>query len=81
MSFNNRGGYSDCPCKGCDRRTVTCHGVCREYQDWKKEVEARNAARNAEMKRLDTMSNAKKKAIWRKLRYSRQPPLNNHRER
>jgi hypothetical protein len=25
-----------CPCKGCDRRTLTCHGVCKGYQDWKK---------------------------------------------
>lgn len=26
-----------CPCKGCADRTVTCHGVCRRYQEWKKE--------------------------------------------
>ena len=24
-----------CPCKGCDRRTMTCHGVCVQYKDWK----------------------------------------------
>lgn len=24
-----------CPCRGCDRRTITCHGVCRQYQEWK----------------------------------------------
>ena len=28
-----------CPCKGCADRTVTCHGVCRSYQEWKKEHE------------------------------------------
>ena len=26
-----------CPCHNCDRRTITCHGVCRDYQEWKKE--------------------------------------------
>ena len=26
-----------CPCKGCTERTVTCHGVCRRYQEWKME--------------------------------------------
>lgn len=28
---------SRCPCKGCDRRTVTCHGFCRVYKEWKAE--------------------------------------------
>jgi hypothetical protein len=25
------------PCKGCLDRRLGCHGVCRSYQDWKKE--------------------------------------------
>ena len=25
-----------CPCRGCPDRTITCHGVCERYQDWKK---------------------------------------------
>ena len=29
-----------CPCRGCADRTITCHGVCKRYQDWKKEDEA-----------------------------------------
>ena len=29
------------PCHGCDRRTITCHGVCKEYEAWKKENEDR----------------------------------------
>jgi hypothetical protein len=28
-----------CPCKGCTDRTVTCHGVCKRYEEWKKEHE------------------------------------------
>ena len=27
------------PCKGCTDRTITCHGVCRKYETWKKEHE------------------------------------------
>lgn len=31
-----------CPCKGCTDRTITCHGVCKKYQDWKKNREEVN---------------------------------------
>ena len=31
-----------CPCHGCERRTITCHGVCRQYQEWKVYNEDRN---------------------------------------
>lgn len=24
------------PCKDCDKRTITCHGVCSDYKAWKK---------------------------------------------
>lgn len=30
------------PCKGCTDRTITCHGVCQHYQDFKKELDATN---------------------------------------
>ena len=23
-----------CPCKGCFRRKLGCHGFCKEYQEW-----------------------------------------------
>lgn len=32
-----------CPCQGCKHRTITCHGVCKKYQDWKKEDEKQKA--------------------------------------
>lgn len=33
---NMSKAYKDvCPCKDCDTRTITCHGVCKEYKDWK----------------------------------------------
>ena len=28
-----------CPCKGCEDRTITCHGVCKRYQEWKKNLD------------------------------------------
>ena len=27
------------PCHECTDRTITCHGVCRRYEEWKKENE------------------------------------------
>ena len=32
-----------CPCRGCTDRTITCHGVCKKYQKWKKWNEERRA--------------------------------------
>lgn len=29
----------ECPCRGFTDRTITCHGVCQRYQDWKKNRE------------------------------------------
>ena len=23
------------PCKGCEKRVVGCHGVCKEHKEWK----------------------------------------------
>lgn len=37
-----------CPCKGCDRRTLTCHGLCADYQKWKTWKEEGNKVRAAE---------------------------------
>ena len=31
-----------CPCKGCPKRTLTCHSVCTPYEDWKIERAAIN---------------------------------------
>ena len=69
-----------CPCKECDRRTVTCHGLCTEYQGWKKEQEKRKAEEQKAKGNNDTMSPAKRKAIWKKMRYSRRGPRNTHKE-
>ena len=31
-----------CPCKGCEDRTILCHGRCDGYQQWKAEREEIN---------------------------------------
>ena len=31
-----------CPCKGCVDRTVTCHGRCPRYEEFKKDKEEQN---------------------------------------
>ena len=28
-----------CPCKGCNKRYKACHDTCKEYKDWKKELD------------------------------------------
>lgn len=38
-----------CPCRGCTDRTVTCHGVCKRYQEWKKYNDDRKAWLKAQM--------------------------------
>lgn len=38
----------DCPCKDCHDRTVTCHGVCGPYREWKYEHDAREAAKRVQ---------------------------------
>lgn len=58
-----------CPCKGCERRTLTCHGLCENYQEWKKE----NTARNDWLKEQNRVhvSDSVIKKHWKNLSYSR----------
>ena len=55
------------PCRDCHRRTVTCHGVCGEYQAYRKEQERINAERYAEK---DTYVRNKRteREYWRKMK-------------
>ena len=32
-----------CPCNGCKRRSIGCHGKCREHADWKNKKDSENA--------------------------------------
>ena len=37
MRFGGEVELKKGPCYGCEHRTITCHGVCIDYQNWKKE--------------------------------------------
>ena len=30
------------PCKGCEERSLGCHGKCERYKIWKKELDEKN---------------------------------------
>ena len=32
-----------CPCRGCLDRTLTCHGVCERFAEWKEEQAKKKA--------------------------------------
>ena len=75
MEFNSNG--SKCPCKGCTDRTTgerekDCHTYCERYNAWKAETDSVNEVIRKDNSRFSTMSDAKKKAIWRSKRYNRQ---------
>lgn len=40
----------DCPCKGCTapKRHTACHGHCKEYIDWAKEVKTKKQKEHLE---------------------------------
>ena len=43
-----------CPCKGCDRRKLGCHGFCDQYKEWREWANKINQKRQAdgELKQL-----------------------------
>jgi hypothetical protein len=51
------------PCKDCARRTLTCHGFCKEYQDFKKKLEqvSERRAKEAEMRNYFVDSRLRKR--------------------
>lgn len=61
-----------CPCKGCVDRTITCHGVCKRYQEWKawkddvnrnrkEESDLRQLSRDHEMKYRKNLKQGRKR--------------------
>lgn len=64
-------GKPDAPCRDCDRRTMTCHIVCRDYKQYLKDNEEFNTIRKAEIERgkpPPSCFRAMDKAIKRKRR-------------
>lgn len=35
---------TDSPCNDCEKRTSTCHGDCKEYKKWRKEMDKERKA-------------------------------------
>lgn len=58
------------PCKDCLDRTLTCHSVCRRYEDWKIE----NAARQDWLREQNSVeiSDSVIRRNWKRKRYCRQ---------
>jgi len=80
MAFN-RENSCGCPCDGCMDRVVepNCHMICKPYLEWKERMQASADAKRHD--RMDVISEAKKRQIWRARRYSRQnnkTPLSKH---
>lgn len=76
MQFN-RTKNKDVPCSECPDRDAECHARCERYREWRKELDRKNAERRKELCSSDLISDAKKKAIWRTKRYSRNKLLSN----
>ena len=52
-----------CPCKDCQKRTLTCHQFCREYQEWKDIINQINELKHQE---YDKYSNRDTMSFWKK---------------
>ena len=61
-----------CPCQGCEppKRTITCHGTCKEYKCWKLWKDGVNQQKAREQNALKDLPNACKKAWWKRLKQS-----------
>lgn len=69
----NRTNNNGCPCKDCqDRQPGTgCHDRCEKFQAWRKKLDERNEEERRERNSCDVMSDAKKKAMWKKQNWKR----------
>ena len=77
MAFNIGPIDPDCPCeRACPDRTPECHGKCEKYLEWREKRDEMLDEKNKRQIEKDIMSEAKKRAIWRKMRKSRQVRYN-----
>lgn len=71
----------DCPCeRSCPDRTPECHGQCDRYNQWRKKKDAALEEKAIRQAGKDVMSETKKRAIWKKMRRSRQVTYNKGKE-
>ena len=59
-----------CPCKGCENRTVTCHGTCKGYTEWKAWKAEQEETRKKERPYYD-LSHDQEMKYRKNLRYRR----------
>ena len=55
-----------CPCKGCQDRSVTCHGDCEKYKAWK--IEDRAVKEYLRKTNANNVSDRYLKQCWRNMR-------------
>ena len=64
-----------CPCYGCTNRTITCHGVCRPYQEWSEDRRKQKIWLDEHRPILsDRAKNAFQKKVVKRLRGYDRPP-------
>ena len=70
MSWN-RTRNNNCPCQGCTDRYPACSAHCEkeEFKVWKEKTAKAKEAEKKYKESLGTLSDAKKKMLWRKQRY------------
>ena len=77
MGFNIGPIDKECPCeRGCPERHAECHGKCEKYLEWRKKKDAYLEEKERRQASVNVMSDAKMRAIWRKMRLSRQVRYN-----
>ena len=55
------------PCNGCERRTITCHGVCPDYKAWRSWKDEKNAIKAEEKRKYGTISESGIRHIYRQI--------------
>lgn len=71
MKFN-RDNTSGCPCKNCKNKGCgSYHDICEKFQTWRKKIEKKRENERDFHKKMDTMSESKKRELWRQKRYQR----------
>jgi len=81
MAFNIGPIDKECPCeRACPERNPECHGKCERYNQWRRKKDEELALKNKRHVSSDTMSDAKKRAIWKKMRTSRKVHYNKGRD-
>lgn len=67
----NRDRDTGCPCKGCECRSVGCHGGCERYGAWRKELDEKNHAEREYRRSRNTISETAIRKMWREQRRNR----------